>query len=350
MAATSDRPTPGSPSPRRLTHWSVLVPLLTLAFCTAGFVAERAAVQPASPLDVTPAPQSELPPLVLPARTRTLAGQVLGRNHDPQSEALIWLIAQNEPHWTHTDATGAFRLEGLQRGPWTVYVVAHAHAPFVLTVLDDGREEVIVLPDDEHRAPAFEKRARAAFSGRIAGAAGEELEGCEIVLTPLDPPETLDAPLARRAHADAHGRFAIDDLFVGEYTLRVLPEWARGGSWPDLAQPLAAEPMHVRHSESAPGPLEIRLASGALRGKLADEHGHSLEGALVLVWPEGSPARVWPPAAAAPSGVFELHDLPAGRYVLSIHGGSAATEIPIEIRAGETLEVPVAPLPAARPR
>ena len=50
---------------------------------------------------------------------------------------------------------------------------------------------------------------------------------------------------------------------------------------------------------------------------------------------------MWPPVATAPDGGFELGDLPAGAYVLTIRAGAGALEREVTVLAGETTVVDV---------
>src|SRR6185369_1403706 len=83
-------------------------------------------------------------------------------------------------------------------------------------------------------APALPKIARVRLAGEVRSRIATALAGAEVVLIPTAAPETLSAPLPRRAKVGADGRFVFEDLIVGEYRVEVRPEWARGGSWPDL--------------------------------------------------------------------------------------------------------------------
>jgi hypothetical protein len=336
--------------PRPLAaRWTVIVPLVALTFWIVGFLSHRYGQRVERPIAVTPATQAQLAPVVLPLRTRVLAGTVVGPDGAPIDDALVSLVASGEPHWTWTDAKGRFRLEGLERGEWNVTVTATAHTPFVVTLPDDEAEHVVRLPDVARTLPALAPRATAPLVGHVTAAIEGPLEGAEIVLTPVLPIEMIDAPLPRRTTCDKVGRFSIPDLQVGEYTVGVLPEWARDGTWPDLARGAdGASPKWTHTADAAE--LSIALANGALHGVVADREGNPLEGALVLVTSSAAPERVWPPVAADARGNFTVSDLPPGAYVVAVRAGPGSQQVTVEVKARATVEVALAPLAVERPR
>jgi hypothetical protein len=188
------------------------------------------------------------------------------------------------------------------------------------------------------------------LAGVLSSRRAIAFEGCEIVLTPSLAPETLDAPLPRRATAGADGRFQVPDLIVGEYTVEVIPIWARGGTWPDLARPIDGEkPLVLAHAAGdAPTVLAIELQIGEVTGKLLDLDGHPLEGALILATPASDASRVWPPESSAADGTFTVHGLPSGKYLLSIRAGAASVQKEVAILAGESTNLEFEPLEVHR--
>lgn len=327
-----------------------MIPLLALFGWAAGFVAERLTVRPDTSMEVTPAPQATLTPIALQPRARSLVGKVVGPNAEPIAGALVALVAGDEPQWTYTDDAGAFAINGIARGPWTVDVVATAHDPFGLTLADDGKPVEIRLPDATHQVPKIAAVERAPWAGKIEAAPDAIARGFEVVLTPVLPLETLSGPVPRRIMCDAEGRFSIGDLITGDYTLAVLPEWAQGGSWPDLARGENDPPTKLAHSKTAPTELTIAIQAGAISGVVLDREKNPLEGALVLLSSVRTPEKVWPPVTADPRGAFLVRDLPAGRYALSVRAAAGSAQLEVEVRPRETLTVDLPPLDTARPR
>jgi hypothetical protein len=329
-------------------HWSALVPLVALAGFGAAWLVHTPAVIPPIDLQLTPPPQTELSEIPLPARVRSLEGVVLEPDGTPAADALVWLLSGDEPRWTYTGADGTFRLAALQRGPWDLRVLADGHLPSALALRDTGTRQEIRLGDARRAAPRLTALASAPLNGTVVGAAADLADGAEVVLTPVLPPEDLDAPLPRRARADAQGRFALPDLIAGDYRVEVLPAWARGGSWPDLARPLTdAEPRAFTHRADGSAPLTVELVCGGLQGSVLDAAGRPLEGALVLVAPADRPERPWPPASSDARGAFALRGLPAGRYALSVRAGTAVWTREVAVAAGESAALDAVRLQAA---
>jgi hypothetical protein len=338
-----------TPKKRSFLHWTVLIPLLALSGWAIGFVVERLTDRPEAPMEVTPAPQAALTPVALQPRARSLSGKVVGPQSEPIAGALVALVAGDEPHWTYTDDAGGFLLSGIARGPWSVNVVATAHDPLSLTLPDDAKPAEIRLPDSQHQTPKIAAVERAPWSGRIDAAPDVIARGFEVVLTPVLPLETLSGPVPRRLLCDAEGRFAIADLITGEYTLAVLPSWAQGGSWPDLARGENDAPRKFVHAKDAAAEVAVTIEAGAISGVVLDREGNPLEGALVLLASARAAEKVWPPVTADPRGAFLLRDLPAGRYALSVRAAGGSAQLDVEVRPRETLAVDLPPLDTARP-
>jgi hypothetical protein len=330
-------------------RWTLVLPLVALTFWIVGFLSHRYGQRVERPIAVTPATQTQLAPIVLPLRTRVLAGTVVGPDDQPIDDALVSLVASGEPHWTFTDDKGRFRLEGLERGEWNVTVTATAHTPLLVTLPDDETEHVVRLPDAARAMPTFTPRVMAPLSGHVTAAIDGPLDGTEVVLTPVLPLEMLDAPLPRRTVCDREGKFSIDDLQVGDYVVSVLPAWARDGTWPDLARRANGSPVTWKHATGA-GELAIALENGALHGVVADRQGRALEGALVLVSSSTAPERVWPPVAADAQGAFTVLDLPPGKYVVAVRAGPGSQQVTADVGARTIVELALPPLAVERPR
>lgn len=337
-------------SERAWYHWSIVIPIAALVACAAGFcVAQRAPPRELS-IQVAPTPANDLPAIVLPPRAREIAGRVVGPDGAPVDDALVWLVAGDEPHWTTSGVDGSFAFASLQRGPWTLYVVAHGREPFQTTVADADDARTIRLPDLQRAPTSLPAIARTRLSGRIEASPNAKLEGLEIALVPVASIETLGAPVPRRTSSDASGAFVFEELVAGDYRAWLLPAWASGGSWPDLAREWDA-PLAELVSVAKEGANEVvlRHVGGALRGRLVELDGSPVEGALVLVHPEGDPSKPWPPVSSRADGEFVRDELPPGRYVVRVRAGAATATRTVEVRERDTAFVETQPLATAKP-
>lgn len=337
-------------SGRRLGHWTVAVPLLALLGWGIGFAIHQFGTRVERPLEVSPPPEMQIPPIVFPPRTHTLVGSVVAPDGTLVDDALVSLIAANEPHWTYTNARGEFRLEGLERGPWTLTVAATAHQPFTITFANESEPALVRLPDVAREMPKLEQRVNAPLTAQLHAGTEANFEGCEVRLVPTLPLEQIDAPFPRHALCDRSGRCEIADLQLGQYTVSVLPEWAQFGTWPDLTRGDDATPIVFDHRGDTHAPLAIEIVAGAVHGLVADRAGNPLEGALVIVASERLPERVWPPVRADARGSFTVPDLPPGRYVVTVSAGSGSNRTAVLVQARTVLELSLPPLSVERPR
>ena len=334
-----------------MRHVLAWVPILTLVAVAIGYLARKSLAPASEELVIEPPPAARIAPLELPERTHALGGRVVDPAGAAVGAALVWMRAGDEPHWTYTDAEGAFRLEELEAGPWKATVVAIGFAPLVREI-EAGSELVeLRLAKPFGPPPSMPPIARAGLSGIVTSRLPESFEGCEVVLLPTAPPQTLSAPLVRRADVAEDGTFEIEDLIVGEYRVEVRPEWARGGSWPDLASPEARTFVHEVPVGPEPGPrLAIELAVGDVIGQLVDLDFETIQGALLLLAEAAEPSHVWPTFESGSDGSYFLRGIPAGRYALTARAGSATFVQEIVVRSGETTALGVAPLEVRRAR
>jgi hypothetical protein len=327
----------------------VAVPAGTLLFVFFGWLAARVGERPMVVPSIIPRPPPTLPALVLAGGGHRVQGRVVDAEQHAVADALVWLRAGDEPDWTYTDSDGAFRMQDVGAGPWPVVVLAHGYAPYKgsidVTSIPCTIAIGAVLPDVPLRQPIL----RAPLVGHISSELAGDVAGYEVWLAPRVAPETLGVPLPRRATCDEGGNFRIDDLAHGEYVVRVIPAWARGGSWPDLTQALAGgAPTTWTHGgiesaaeDTAEHPLEVTLSSGEIRGVLRTEAGDPVEGALVLLSRADDASRIWPPISTAADGSFVARDLPPGSYSVSIRAGAAAVKQVATLSARQSLVLDV---------
>lgn len=300
-----------------------------------------------------------LPPLALPGEGVELAGRVTTHDGQPAADAFVVLERpqpfENGPapvRAEYSDATGAFRFEALAAGSYRVVLQHPAAAPRTFTITVPLAGEIVwslaePLPPIEPM-PAL---VRAALTGRVTLPAGlaprGDLAGFELVLTPAAGTHPLAGAAVRRTLCDAEGRFALPDLVLADYEARVLPPWARGGSWPVLVR------VPCRHQAQGTE-LALELAVGTLAGTLLEPPDRPLVGAVVRITSLsardvlGKP-QLWPPVVSDEKGRFWSELLPAGRYLLHERAGEGTQDVEVELGAGMHVEVPFAPLAPRAP-
>jgi Carboxypeptidase regulatory-like domain len=293
-----------------------------------------------------------LGPLALPAGTLTLTGRVTTADGRPAPEAFVVLLPPEDGpgelpplHHAYSDAEGRFALEGLPAGPLRV-VLSHPSAPprtFALELPHEG-EVAWSLAAPLPELPALPQQETSTLSGvvRADEAAPEgalDLTGFEVWLVPAADTPLLAGASERRTSTDAQGAFALVELTAATYEVRVLPGWARGGTWPILAR----GGVTVRAGE--PHSLGLALEVGAVEGTLLDPGGRPLPGAVVSVAalaaldPVGQPA-LWPPAVTDAEGRFRVGLLPPGRYLVHVRAGAARGDAEVVVAAGQSRGVP----------
>jgi hypothetical protein len=341
---------------RRLVPW--LAALVLVATALAVWLARPEPLDE-SAFGETLALAHNLPPLLLPGEETELAGRVTTHAGLPAADAFV-VLERPQPFESgpaplraeYTDATGAFRFEALASGSYRV-VLQHPSAPPRTFTIAAPLAGEIVWSLAEPLAPIepMPTLVRGALAGRVTLPAGlaprGDLAGYELVLTPTADTHPLAGAAVRRTLCDAEGRFAVPDLVLAEYDARVLPPWARGGSWPELAR--------VRCAHRAAGTeLALELTVGTLAGTLLEPPDRPLVGAVVRITSLsardvlGKP-QLWPPAVSDAEGRFRSELLPAGRYLLHERAGESAQDVEVELGAGTHVEVPFAPLAPRKP-
>jgi hypothetical protein len=292
---------------------------------------------------ITPASPPAFEPLTAPRGNSVLEGRVLDASGRPVADASVHLRAHGAPRWTFTNQAGRFRLEALPAEELDLVVVAWPLPLGRFSRTPGGLPVELQLDPPEAPPPVLPDVAYAPVTGRVlgAGSAWGDPNGYEVVFTPERAPEVLQGPVERRVATDAAGAFELADLALGPYRVQVLPAWARGGTWPDLAASWSSDYRHARAGE-----LEVQLTAGAIEGRLwGDRSFKPVEGAFCLVVDARDPARIWPPVVSGPDGRFRVRTLPPGPYLLSARAGEGVlVDIPVEVRAGEIARPDLEPL------
>ena len=315
------------------------IPIATLAAVALAALVARSRPPAPAPPRILPPPAVSLAAVDFAARDRRLEGRVVGPGGAPVEGALVWVRDAERGAWTYSGPDGRFALEALPRGPWEARLVALGFQPERATLADTGAPQTIELRRPLGPAPALAPIARSPLAGRVVAPASADLAGSEVVLAPTAPPEELGSPLPRVADVARDGSFRFEALIQGSYSVELRPKWARGGTWPDLLRGLDAAARVVEHRGEG-AELVLEPAGGAISGRLADESGNPLEGALVLVQTAADVSRVWPPISTGAGGGFEAVDLPAGRYLVTFRAGSASAQQEVDVEPSQRVELP----------
>lgn len=343
----------------------IALPLGTLAGLALSYAIQRWTRAPEPTFVVAEPPPSSLRPFAPPERRHSCAGRVVaGPSGEAVAEALVWLRSGNEGSFAWTDAEGRFLFEALGPGPWPTKIVATGFEPLDQTLAEDQGLHTLTLTQAYGPPPTLPALARATLEGRLELQSAPDLDASEfeVVLVPEHALE-IGAALPRRTRCDAQGAFRFDGLFEARYTVRVLPAWARGGSWPDLLLGIdgTAEHALVHARQPAPAPHQLSIALGSIEGTLRETialgpggepiqpREEPVEGAFVLLEERGS-GHLWPAQSSDARGRFAFRALPPGKYTLALRAGSARQEQSIELATNErrTLALVLGTVPEPR--
>jgi hypothetical protein len=289
------------------------------------------------------APSVRIDPLPVPGGSESLILRIFGPAEVALEDVAVRFRAGEAPYWGFTDAGGRVRFSGLPPGPVEVVVLSFRRPILRATLSLSEREQVLTLGDltpAPERLPDIE---RSPLTGTILGTSEASREGYAVVLLPTEPPQTFSGAVPRRVLTDQDGKFAIEDLALGTYRFVVLPPWALGGTWPDLAPESSAQFVH--RSDSSAAMIELRL--GTITGVVLDDVDRPLEDALVIAVEDGHPNRVWTPLVSDSKGRFFIRDMPPGVYRLRVSAGEGEVTALVRVQPGVTVEVKLPPL---RPR
>ncbi len=285
-------------------------------------------------------PLVELGDLDRPLPESSLAGTVVSASGEAVAEAIVLVSIDGELAWDYTDVQGHFEVPGVPPGEHVVEVASRRYRTrsFAAQSPDDALKLDLGAPADP--PPTLPEITRGDLEGEVLASIAERgLLDYEVLLLPVEPPDRYGAPVPVRSAVRADRSFHFQGLIHGEYRIVVLPPWARGGSWPNLGDPGRRTFVHAPSA----GELEVTLASGEIQGRLFDRAGDFIEGGLVLVHPEESPERPWPPARSGPDGAFLVRDLPPGTYRIEISAGGARLVQEVPVRAGIISEIDLPP-------
>lgn len=343
MAQPSPSSMPPAARRARRGRWTILLPCLALVALGVGLVRAHLGEARSPGLTAPPLPEVALRALARPLGSAQVRGTLRSASGAPVSEALVLARSGEVPSWTYSDERGAFVLSGLQSGPLRIRVCARRFEVEDFWVEAPTESARLLLTRALGPAPSLPPVERETLVGEVVAPWPEwVVTGYELALIPEEEPQTFGAPVPRRAEVRADRSFRFEELILGRYQVLLLPPWARGGSWPNVAAAAGRGLVHAR--TGAPGRLTVLLEAGILEAILTDSTGSPLEGALVLVHPVGDPARLWPPVTSEADGRLRLRDLPPGSYALTVSAGAAEVSRVVEIAAGASHRLDLPPL------
>lgn len=245
----------------------------------------------------------EVPALVLePARGR-LEGLALLEGQDDHGGTLVTLAGT--PYAEVTGPSGAYRVEGLPAGQYTVVAT---HFGFATSQATD----VTVAGDGVTEAPLLEL---ASNPGAVVGVVRLE-EGADLAGTRVELPGT-----GAEAHTDADGSFAIPAVAPGTYALRA----TRAGFAATSSEPFDIAPG----ARVDVGELTLRVARGNLQG-LAQLAGATEHDGILVSLP-GTPFA----AVTGPAGEYALRGIPVGQYTVAAQRAGYATATVADVAVQE---------------
>lgn len=314
---------------RILTVFSVLV------LCSVGLFV-WALRQGPGPLELTPmAPW----PKALAAAPQevvgvSLTGTLRHADGTPAAGALVQVTLSDSTRWDWTDGSGHFSLTRLPRDPQerrglSFVALALEHMPATFQLEGVGVEGVEwTLPPATAELEAMPKLVYGDFTGQL-NRAGASPEGLEVWLVPPPGTDPLSGQIPRRTTVVADGSYTFANLTAGIYQARVLPAWARGGSWPILGT--GALPFDPSSNQPVP---RLTTLEGRILGRVT-KGGQPLAGALLIATSPGESNHIWPPATSDPTGFFQIPDLVPGLYNLELVSGAAHQELELRVAAGQ---------------
>ncbi len=340
---------------------------------------------------------SSLPEVDLDLGERTLAGVVVDSDGVGVEGAGLTTYQSGRPVWTWTGEGGSFELTELAPGDLRLLVVALGFeaTPFAVSVPGRRRgapESVVASESQEPVRLVLERRIAeppspggldmSPVTGNVEFAPGADPSGAdghyEVLLMPTTAPSDPAGGFPARAAVAPDGGFTLDIVHAGRYRVILLAPDDRGAAGPDLLQGADGAPLLYEHVTAGDVPeLDLRSTAGGVRGRVhgtaldrAGDRNVPIRGALVRVEPaapiedspdldaEGTDGSAEPgtPGGLRASafegsyfratrtddtGRFELNDLPAGRYALTVVAGLLRVERTVEIPARTLVEVDV---------
>jgi len=214
-----------------------------------------------------------------------------------------------------TTRSGKFRLRGLQPGSYALSVSARTAGAAVLEgiqVASRSSEVAVALdePDETQLGQLF---------GTVKDDSGHALHGAVV--------EIVSGPSTGSGTTADEGRYSIENLAAGTYTLRASAQGYWGNTWDHVVLPAG----HAVRVDFALHSQDEAPRFGSITGRVTDAEGHSLAGAHVEV-ATGLSARS---VETNEEGRYTLPELLPGGYVVrASKEGYASRTADITVTAG----------------
>jgi protocatechuate 3,4-dioxygenase beta subunit len=314
-------------------------------------------------------------PTAVPASAAlgTLIGSAIDSLHDaPLADAVVTIV-QLPRKSAITSNTGAFKIDSIPPGRYTIEILHPVLDSLRIRVVSDtidiaaGATQVATLgiPSGETLvaslcSPLDRKMGPGVLVGQVLDAeSNAPVEGAEVsvawVETNVSPTSGVEtSPRLRKTKTDAGGIYRICGIPLSlNGTLQASRGVAETGAV-DVA--MGAAPLFMRFlrlSTAQPavvrdtgGVQPLRSGPGVVTGRVTNRGGAPVKGARVFV--TGSVAR----AQTSADGTFTLKSVPLGTQAVEVHGvGYTPTHVALDVnpRGPNTLVVRLATLPPQLP-
>lgn len=197
----------------------------------------------------------------------SIAGRVTSRGR-PVEKAAVRVTTVNfgeqQVSRARSDADGAWEVQGLTEGTYSVFVVAEGYVPSNQYPAEAGQTGM-----------AIELAPLPAIHGRVVDAAsGEPVPAFEIRLRAGADPGDIPAPLGGfRSRKDPEGTFVVHPPGPGKFVVEAVAD----GYAETFSNTVTVAPEQTLEG------VEVRLSrGGTLRGRVVDGDGKPVRGALVV--------------------------------------------------------------------
>lgn len=229
----------------------------------------------------------------------------------------------NKEPWSATattDDNGKYAIDGVPPGTFTAKVDA-------TDTRGGDSTEVTVRPNAASTGDLELNRNDGALGGKVTDDAGTAVSGAQVVLK--------DAAGKQIGSTDTNddGVYEFADLRPGEYIVEVVGTEKYGAK---------SESAQVEPAAKGNRDLQVSRADGSVEGKVVDEEGLGVEGAIVTIYGDGVEKQLDPTNA---EGTFTATNLRPGSYRVEVaptkEYGVAASAFTVEPGATATAQLEV---------